>query len=356
MSSARLLEMGGGIAVVIGVVLDLFSTVLLPRPSAKRWRVSRVTIVVTWRIWRWLGERQRVPEKRESFLGTYAPILVLLTLVVGIIGLIFGYGLILDALRSEIKPPPEDFATSLYFSAISLLTLGFGDYVPVGIPARVVVLMEAATGLGTVAIIISFLFSLYGSFQKREIAVVELEASAGAPPSGLVLLETYGKLGMVADLGPLFATWRTWSAEVLESHLAYPILGYFRSSHDRQSWLSALGAVLDAATLMVTAVVEDGSRGQARLTLQVGGHLVEDLARFYGVDGSEEPWVEQFEFDEARERLAAVGFKLKDRDKAWEAFRTMRSHHAGPLNELARHWTTPPALWIGDRSVLGHRH
>lgn len=350
----RVVELVSGAALILGVLMDVFKSVVLPRPSPQRWRASRMMIVAGWRIWRWIGLRQRSAERREAFLGSFAPFLVLATLAVGIAGLILGYALMLYAIREQIQPEPQTFGTAAYFSALSLLTLGFGDIVPVGTAARVLVVVEAATGLAVVALVISFLFSLYGSFQKREVAIVSLEAVAGAPPSGLAILEAHRKLGVMDGLGPLFDEWRQWSAEVLESHLAYPILGYFRSSHDDQSWVSALGAVLDAATLVVTTV-EDGPKGQAKMVLQVGGHLVEDLARFFRLATFEDPGVERAEFDQARRRLQAKGYKLREADAAWAAFAGLRSAYAGPLNEMATWWTTPPAQWIGDRSSVGHR-
>ena len=139
----------------------------------------------------------------------------------------------------------------------ALLTLGFGDIVPVGAVDRTVVMIEAGIGLGVVALTVSLLFSLYAAFQRREVLVITLDASAGSPPSGIGLLENCRWMEMPEHLDEVFRDWKVWSAEVLDSHLAYPILNYFRSSHDNESWVSALGAVLDASTLVLTAV--DGS-------------------------------------------------------------------------------------------------
>src|SRR5262249_41043117 len=147
-------------------------------------------------------------------------------------GLVIGYGLILDALRDQIHPSPENLGTSVYFAGESLLTLGFGDYAAVSGWARVLVLIAAATGLSLFAAVLTLLFTLYGSFQRREVAVVVLEAGAGAPPSGVTLLETYALAGILDDLPRVFELWQAWAAEVLDSHLAYPMLAYFRSSHD----------------------------------------------------------------------------------------------------------------------------
>ena len=105
-----------------------------------------------------------------------------------------------------------------------------------------------------------------------------LEAGAGSPPSGVTLLETYAMAGILDDLPRVFEDWQAWAAEVLDSHLAYPVLAYFRSSHDNDSWISSLGAVMDAATLVLTTI-EDGPKGWAKLSRAVGDHCLEDLVQ-----------------------------------------------------------------------------
>jgi hypothetical protein len=265
--------------------------------------------------------------------------------------LIVGYGLMLDGLRDQVRPVPETIGTSMYFAGTSLLTLGFGDYAAIAPWTRFITLAAGATGLGMFASVISLLYTLYGSFQRREVAVVVLEAGAGAPPSGVTLLETYAHAGILDDLPRVFETWQAWAAEVLDSHLAYPVLAYFRSSHDNDSWISSLGAVMDAATLVLTSI-EDGPKGWAKLFRAVGGHLLEDLVQYFRLPDEVEVGVERAEFDEACRRLAFAGFRMRDPDEAWDAFSRQRSEYAGRVNALARNWATPPAQWIGDRSPL----
>jgi hypothetical protein len=290
-------------------------------------------------------------ERREAFLGAYGSLVLILLLTCWLAGLILGYGLLFDAMRPQLKPEPTDFAGSLYFAGTAMLTIVFGDIVVLGDPARLVTLVAAATGLGIFAVTITLLFTLYGSFQRREVAVVVLEAGAGAPPSGVTLLETYALTGMLNELPDVFRTWQAWAAEVLDSHLAYPILAYFRSSHDNDSWISSLGAVMDAATLVLTTI-EDGPKGWAKLSRAVGGHCLEDLVQYFRLPDQPEVGVEREEFDEARRRLQRAGFQLRDADQSWVRFSRMRMEYAGRVNALARHWATPPAQWIGDRSPL----
>jgi hypothetical protein len=237
----------------------------------------------------------------------------------------------------------------MYYAGTSLLTIGYGDIVAQSALARLVSVTAAIAGLGLIALAISFIFSLYASFQRREVLVVMLDARAGAPPSGVSLLESASKLGLTDDLAQLFSDWEKWAAEVLDSHMAYPLLAYFRSSHDNESWISALGAVLDAATLVQTTVV-DIPRGPAKMMSAMGRHAVEDLARYFRIPRDHQPGVERYEFDEARERLASVGYTLQAPDDSWAAFARLRSDYAGALNDMAKWFAAPPTQWIGDRS------
>ena len=351
------LEAVGGI-LLIGVVLnDVFNTVILPRPAPARYRPAGLLTRWSWRLWRRYADTQRTPERREQRLGIFAPAVVMLLLGLWIVLLIAGFGLVFDSIAPEISPRPGDLWTALYFAAISLLTVGYGDFVPTQALARVAAVAAGAVGLGIVALTITYLFSLYANFQKRELRVLTLDARAGAPPSGIALLETCASFGD-GELRRVLQEWEVWSAEVLESHLAYPILMFFRSTHDHESWVSAIGAILDAATLALTAV-SGAETGQARATRGIGTHLVEDIARFFGVSGrvavESGPGIERVEFDDARGRLAAAGYTLvADPDAAWIEFARLRAEYAGPLNTLARYLDVPPAQWIGDRSYVRH--
>jgi hypothetical protein len=347
-------ELAAGLLLTAVVLYDLFQAVVVPRPAISKIRLSQPLVRGLWALWRRIGLRNPDVVRREAFLGSFAPFAVVVMLVVWVFGLVLGYGLILGALSPQLEPSPKAFGTVLYFSATSLFTLGYGDIVPVGGATRVVALIEAGNGLGVVALVISLLFSLYASFQRREVMVITLDALAGAPPSALTLLEKVHRLKMPQHLERTFDDWRVWSAEVLESHLAYPILNYFRSSHDNESWLSSLGAVLDAATLVITTV-EDVPRGPALMFSGVANHLVEDLAHIMGFDHDHVAGIERFEFDQARERLELAGYRLVHGDQAWEQFSSMRARYAAPLNAMAVYWAIPPAQWIGDRSYIPHR-
>ncbi len=349
----NLLEGVAGILVVAAIFYDLFQSIILPRPAVGRLRLTPLVIRPLWRVWRWVGTRSSRIDKRENRLAIFGPMSLIILLTFWGLSLILGYGLLLDALRDQLRTEPTNFGTSLYFSATTLVPLSYGDIIPVGVLARVVVLLESATGVGLAALVITLLFSLYGSFQRREELVVTLDALAGAPPSGVQILENAADHGMPEELKQTFDDWRGWSAAVLESHLAYPLLIYFRSSHDNEAWINSFGAVMDAATL-VLSTLEDVPDGPARLMYKVGGHLVEDVTWFFRLRPSADPIVEREEFDQARARLEKAGYRCKAPDQAWTEFSRLRSRYGSPLNQMAQFLAIIPAQWIGDRTYLPH--
>lgn len=341
-----------GLAIVVAIIWDVYQTVVLPRPTPTRRRLARVVTRTAYRFWRWRAGRARNADRRERWLGTFAPTTVLLLLFTWVGALVVGYGLVVHALATEFSPPPTDLGTAVYAAGTALFTIGYGDIVPNAPLARILVLFAAGTGLGTVALGITYLFSLYGSFQRREVLVTTLDERAGAPPSGVDLLVTYARTGMVADLPALFGSWEAWAAEVLDSHLSYPILVYFRSTHDNESWVSSLGAVLDAAVLCLTTL-EDVPRGKAEMLVGIGAHFVEDLGGLFGFSADSLPGVEEDEYATARRKLAAAGYAVRPEEIGWAAFAALRTRYAARLNRLAGYLLTPPAQWVGDRESSG---
>ena len=351
----RLAEAAVGIVILAVAFYDVFQSVVLPRPSIGKLRIAPWILRPLWATWRWWGTRESRLDRRENRMGTFGPVALLALLAFWSLSSILGYALIIDSIPDQIQPPPQDFWTSLYFSASTLLPLSYGEILPIGFLARLVTIAESSTGVGLIALVISLLFSLYGSFQRREELVVQLDALAGAPPAGLQILETVANHRMPDELRATLDDWRRWSAAVLESHLAYPILVYFRSSHDNEAWLNSFGAVMDAATLVLSTVVnEDATEGHARLMFKVGNHLVEDLAWYFRFKNASVPIVEREEFDDARERLIKAGYRCREADVAWKEFVVLRSMYASVINQLAGRLAIMPAKWIGDRSYLPH--
>ncbi len=341
-----------GIAIVFTTFADVFQSVIVPRPARRLLRPSAFISRWGWRAWRWFGHSAINNETREDFLGTFAPLLLVVLLVFWVSSLILGYGFVFYGLRAELRPE-VNFGGALYFAGTSLLTIGFGDVVPFGPLARLISVVTGASGFGIVAIVTTFLFAIFGAYQSREAFVVAFCNRAGAPPSGVELIETHARLQSIEGLIESLRESQLWMAEVLETHLAYPVLNYFRSTHDNISWVGALGAILDASTIVLTTI-DVPNKAEAVFVNRLGRHFVNDFADYFGLEDGAEVGVEQIEFDIAYDRLHEAGIPLTDRAKAWRHFAEVRSTYASRLNAMAQFWRIPPAQWVGDRSLIGH--
>ncbi|MGH7687034.1 MAG: hypothetical protein ACREN2_09495 [Candidatus Dormibacteria bacterium] len=354
MTAVDWLEVALGSALLLATVYDVFQSVVMPRPAVGRIRFSVTFTRRVWIVWRNVAQRPKRLQTRESALALFAPLVMTVLLILWAFGFILGYALLLNGLHHGLHPDPGSFGGTLFFSAGALLSFSVGSIEPTATSTSFLMTIEAGTGFGLFAIVVSLLFSLFTAFQRRETAVVALDVIAGAPPTGVQLLETCAKFDMPERLTATFVTWQAWTADVLETHLSYPLLFFFRSSHDNEAWSNSFGAVMDAATLVVSAI-EHGPEGEALIMYKLGDHFITDMARNLGFSVEHLPGVERHEFDEVFERLHRAGYALRDRDAAWEQFAELRSHYADWLNRVSRNLAATPAPWIGDRSYLPHR-
>jgi hypothetical protein len=341
-----------GVVVVVVIASDVFMSVIVPRPTSG-WRPSAFISRRGWRAFFTAGVRMNSEQHRETLYGVYAPLLLVTLLIFWIVALVFGFGLIFFALRGELKPEPQTLWAAIYYAGASLLTLGYGDIVAVHGFARAMSLTAAALGLGTFAIVTAFLFSIFAAFQRREAFIVNMRERTGAPPSGVDFLIRHVELEMLDDLTATFGRAEAWIADIMETHLAYPVLAYFRSTHDYQSWVGTIGAFLDASTLVITTV-EVGHVGAARMLNRLGRHLVGDYTQYYGFvpDSTGAPGIDRAEFDQVYVRLGEKGLRMRECEAAWKEFAALRGSYALQLNAMATWWRIPPALWIGDRSII----
>jgi Ion channel len=348
----RWVALPAGIVLLVVTLLDVFSTLVMPRASRRRLRLTRLLFIATWRPWRWIGIRMSTQERRERVLAVAAPAFFFVLLVSWAGLAVLAYALILwsHPFAGGIGGTGDDsFATALYFSGTSLFTIGFGDVVATGW-TRLVAVVQGATGLALVAVVIAYLPVLYAAFNRREVGILLLDARAGSPPSGVEILRRTCRDGITTGLPDLFGDWERWTADVLESHLSYPLLAYFRSPHDNTSWVTSLGAVLDAATL-VLACFEHGHEGPARMLHDTGTHAVEDLWYFFG-QPERRSLIERQEFDDVYRDLASTRVALRPPDEAWARFVELRAAYGPRLNALAVMLAAPPTQWIGDRSAV----
>ncbi len=275
----RILAAIAGIALIVVVLVDAFETVVLPRRVTRRLRLVRLFYRVTWRLWRYVVRTLVSNRRQENYLSYFGPLSLPALLVVWALVLIAGFGLLYWAPGNALRTPEGSvrMGACLYFSGTTFFTLGLGDITPGTSFARLLIVLESGMGFAFLALVISYLPALNSSFSRREVNISLLDARAGSPPTAAEMLRRHAADPSQQSLVQLLHGWERWSAELFESHLSYPVLVYFRSQHDNQSWLAALTAILDASAFLMTtgkgAVVR-----QAELTFAMARHAIVDLA------------------------------------------------------------------------------
>src|SRR6201997_582630 len=279
----RVLPLVAGILLLVGVLFDAFQTIILPRRATGRFRITRIFYTLTWRPWVFMTQRIRNLRNREAVFSYYGPLSLIILLVVWASGLIFGFALIYYALGSPFNDSrASGFRTDIYVRGTTIFTLGLGDVTPHRPWSRALTILEAGTGFGFLAAVMGFFPVLYSAFSRREVSISLLDARAGSPPTAAELMRRHAYEGADQQLGLLLVEWERWSAELLESHISYPLLCYFRSQHSNQSWISALTSILDTSALLIAGVRGHEAR-QAQLTFAMARHAVVDLAQIFSL-------------------------------------------------------------------------
>ena len=271
-----------GALILLSVLLDAFETVVLPRRVRRLLRISNWFYRNTWRPWARLASHIPSQTRRESFLGYFGPLSLIVLLSLWACSLIFGFALLQfgsgEHMFTLAGNRPLTFTVLLYQSGETFFTLGYGDIVPATAFSRALSVGEAFMGFAFLGVVIGYLPTIYSAFSRREIEISLLDARAGSPPSAAELLTRAASSQDQSTLDQLFRDWERWAAEVLESHLSYPVLSFYRSQHSNQSWLGALTVILDATSLVMSGI--DGvNTEQARWTFKMARHAVVDLAQ-----------------------------------------------------------------------------
>ena len=274
-----------GFVLLVAILWDAFETVILPRHVRRSFRIARFFFRTAWTIWSVTAAYIRTPRRREGYLSYFGPLSLLLLIGFWALALVLAFAMLQWAAGSALASPgnPSTFRTDLYFSGTTFFTLGLGDITPQSSGARILSVIEAGTGFGFLALIIAYLPTLYGAFSQREVSISLLDARAGSPPTASELLRRHGPERIQSGLAHYLRDWETWSAQLMETHLTYPFLCFFRSQHDNQSWVAAFTAILDTCALLI-AYGEGETRWQAQLTFAICRHAVADLAQIFYID------------------------------------------------------------------------
>jgi len=276
-----------GFALLVAILWDAFESVILPRHVRRSFRIARFFFRTAWEIWSMTAAHIRTPKRREGYLSYFGPLSLLLLIGFWALALVLAFAVLQWATGSVLNSTgtPAGFRTDLYYSGTTFFTLGLGDITPAGSGARVLSVVEAGTGFGFLALIIAYLPTLYGAFSQREVNISLLDARAGTPPTASELLRRHGTERIQNGLAHYLRDWETWSAQLMETHLTYPFLCFFRSQHDNQSWVAAYATILDTCALLI-AYGEGETKWQAQLTFAICRHAVADLAQIFYIDSS----------------------------------------------------------------------
>ncbi len=350
----RLLAVIFGIMLIVLVALDAFETIVLPRRVTRRIRLARLFYQVFQFGSTSLGHLIRSSARRDAFRGYMGPLSLLALLLFWAVLFVVGFGLIMWGLALPLNPPDQSmsFLTDLYLSGTTFFTLGLGDVTPVPGVGRFLVVSEVAFGFIFLALVISYVPVLYQAFSRRELRISLLDARAGSPATAVELLRRNCAGKDTEELRTLLHEWEVWCADILESHLSYPILAFYRSQHEQQSWVEALTVILDTCALVLTSM-EDAPLAAARFTFAAARHAVVDLAQV--LNTSPMTGVNRLssaEFAQVRERLAAASIRVQESTASEQKLAELRATYEPCVSALAERMQVSLPPWIPPADVL----
>jgi hypothetical protein len=344
------------IALIAVIAIDTFEVMLLPRRVRHALRPARLYYRAAWVLWRAAAKLLPAGKWRNGLLSAFGPFSLLFLVALWGAGLIFGFALLHASVDTHLKFPGDDaaeigFFTYVYFSGTTFFTLGYGDLLPIGQFGRAMSVVEAGVGFSFLAVVISYLPVLYQAFSRREIVISLLDARAGSPPTAQELLRRAGDAHRSVDVGATLAAtlieWERWSAELLESHLSYPVLRFYRSQHDNQSWVSALTTILDTCSILI-AGVEGSDNYQPRLTFAMARHAAVDLSLVSEVAPCTQlvDRLPALEVTRLRESLRQAGLAMREEAEFARTLTELRGLYEPFVCTMAMHlqFTLPPFL------------
>ncbi len=335
---------------------DAFEVMLLPRRVQRRFRLTRLYFRTSWIAWSAVAGRLPAGVGRERVLGVFGALSMVVLFALWAGTLVLAFGLLDWVLQGRGPGAGSPLTTQLYMSGVTFFTLGYGDVVPRTGTARALSVFEAGTGIGFIAVVIGYLPVLYQLFSRREAHVIQLDARAGSPPTASTMLIRHVEGNGLAKLDELLREWEIWGSELLESHLSYPMLVYYRSQHDNQSWLAAITAVMDTCALILVGV-EALPPLQARMTFTMARQVVVEMARSLGVrpsryDGGDRMPPQDYARMEAL--FADAGLSWSGGPDAQEILVALRATYEPLLDGLGAALLLPLPGWLPAHDAADH--
>ena len=347
-----------GSLLTLVILWDAFQTIILSRRVSRRFRPTRAFYRLLWTPLRAATKRLPPSNRRENILMVFGPLSLLLLIALWALGLIVSFALLHWGVGSQITGPAgvSKFGVDLYMSGTTFFTLGLGDVTPRTSLARGVTVLESGMGFAFLALVIGYVPLISQAYSRREVSISMLDASAGSPPTAAQLVRRHF-LDEDADIRGLFRDWERWSAELLESHVSFPVLSYFRSQHDNQSWVAALTTILDACALAVTRI-EDAPVRTARLTFAMARHAVVDICAVFRLKPTPPPIDRLPPSEEKRLEnfVAAVGVRFRADEASVTKFRALRTMYEPYVQALSSFLIMPLPEWVPPEGVSDTWH
>ncbi len=355
-----------GVVLVMSVLISALETVVLPRNGFTS--IARCVFSVSDRV---LVHRWRSQARRANLRALYAPIALVSLPLVWMLSVTVGFSFIFWGIKTGST------THSFEVSGSSLFTLGFAE--PEGGARIWLTFVEATIGLGLVALLISYLPTIYAAHHEREKGISVLRPFAGTPPSPVEMLRNLQRLGTL-DNPDLWRTASAWMLELDQTHTAFPALSYFPESSPDQSWVASVGAFLDSAALYLSASdfsTEADASEEVKgpvMALAYGMPSFVRIGRAAGLPidppvllmelvtrGSEPPpaiSIRRDEYISALDRLhPLLPVPEGDRDQCWRRFAWVRSGYDDAMRGMAGLTMAPPAEWTTDRpATVGRPH
>jgi hypothetical protein len=338
----RLLSLVGGAVVVVLILADAIGTLIVTRARAARWRPTRLWYEATWRVTRTAASR--LPSRGgDLMLNVYPALSLLGLLIIWLVGLCIGWACVYWGL-SEHVDGSGDWVSLAYYSGTSLLTPAFG--LVNGEGARFLSLVETLSGLGTIALLISYLPALYGAYSRREARLLTLDDPMGGRLTPLRVIAVHTSDGSLDLFNRFCADWEMWTAEVLESHTSYPMLALFRSQHPGQSWITALGVVTDAAAL-ACACIDGAEVREPYFLYRRGRRALDDIAAALNITEvpADTSALNRENVDAAWHGLKELGLEIRDIDDSWRRLRDMKETYGLHLQQIIDYTLAPHGFW-----------
>ncbi len=331
------------IAWIVLILVEGFETVVQPRRVTRKYRISRLFYTASWAGWRWAaGKIFGKSKRRAAFLSAFGPLSLLGVFAIWFLGLIIGFGFLQWGLRDAIivngAQGDIGIGTYLYLSGTTFFTLGYGDVTPITSLGRILAVAESGLGFGFLAAVLSYLPVLFQAYSRREVNISLLDARAGSPPSAAQLILRAARAAQISALDPFLSEWERWAAELLESQLSFPVLAYYRSQHDNQSWLAALATVLDTCAVMLTQV-SGVNTYQSQVTFAIARHAAVDLTLVLRAKSPDPAKtadrLSTEQFMALRAAMKSAGLQLGEPAGAEEALRKLRGTYEPFIQGLA---------------------